>query len=216
MGVDLHQVKAIHLLALRLFLWRCTIRRVEHAHAHPQEIDVDTYSLGKTLIKKEEIQQRVKDLAAQIDADYQGKQLYIIAILKGAFIFMADLCRELSIDHTVDFMALSSYGQSMLQSGAVRIIMDLRQPIEGRHVLVVEDIVDSGSTLDYLIKVLKGRNPASLKTCVLVNKDREQLDVPIDYQGFSIPDVWVVGYGLDYAERYRTLPAIAALTLDQD
>jgi len=176
---------------------------------------VDTYSLGKTLIDAEELQQRVKEIAAQINTDYEGKELFIIAILKGAFIFMADLCRELDVKHMVDFMALSSYGQSMTQSGAVRIIMDLRQPIEGRHVLVVEDIVDSGSTLDYLLTVLQGRNPASLKTCVLVSKDREQLDVPIDYLGFSIPDVWVVGYGLDFAERYRTLPHIAELEKEQ-
>lgn len=170
------------------------------------------YHLGETLINQEQLQTRVAALAKQIDEDYRGKEpFYIIGILKGAFIFLADLSRALTVKHSVDFMALSSYGDSMTQSGAVRIIMDLREPIEGKHVLVVEDIIDSGTTLDYLMKILAGRNPASLRTCVLVNKERDQLQAPIDYQGFSIPDVWVVGYGLDYAERYRTLPYIAEL-----
>ena len=171
-----------------------------------------SYHLGQTLIHEDTLQERVQAIARQIDQDYSDKEpVYIIGILKGAFIFLADLSRRLTVKHSVDFMALSSYGDSMSPSGAVRIIMDLREPIDGRHVLVVEDIVDSGNTLDYLLNILAGRNPASLRTCVLVNKDREHLKVPINYQGFSIPDVWVVGYGLDYAERYRTLPYIAEL-----
>ena len=123
---------------------------------------------------------------------------------------MADLAREVKTPHVVDFMALSSYGLST-ESGAVRILMDLRAPIENEHLLIVEDIIDSGQTLSYLYNILKGRGPASLKTCILVRKERQSLDVPIDYLGFDIPDVWVVGYGLDYAERYRTLPYVAEL-----
>ena len=167
--------------------------------------------LAKILISPEDIQGRVKELAGQIDQDYGNlDRLYLIGILKGAFIFLADLTRQLSIPHTVDFMALSSYGKSS-SSGAVRILMDLREPIEGQHVLVVEDIIDSGHTLQYLYQVLKGRNPASLRSCVLVRKQRSEVDFPIDYLGFEIPDVWVVGYGLDLAEKHRTLPYIAEI-----
>ena len=167
--------------------------------------------LAKILISPEDIQGRVKELAGQIDQDYGNlDRLYLIGILKGAFIFLADLTRQLSIPHTVDFMALSSYGKSS-SSGAVRILMDLREPIEGQHVLVVEDIIDSGHTLRYLYQVLKGRNPASLRSCVLVRKQRSEVDFPIDYLGFEIPDVWVVGYGLDLAENHRTLPYIAEI-----
>jgi hypoxanthine phosphoribosyltransferase len=124
---------------------------------------------------------------------------------------MADLTRQLKVPHKVDFMAVSSYGKSTTLTGAVRILMDLREPVEGRHVVIVEDIVDTGSTLTYLYNMLKSRHPASLRTCVFVQKDRQSLDVPIDYLGFKIPDVWVVGYGLDYADAYRTLPYIAEL-----
>ena len=133
-----------------------------------------------------------------------------MGVLRGAFIFLADLTRHLLVPHVVDFMAVSSYGKTAV-SGAVRIVMDLREPVVGEHVLIVEDIVDSGKTLQYLYQTLRGRQPASLKTCALVSKQRAQVDVPIDYLGFRIPDVWVVGYGLDYADRYRTLPYIAEL-----
>lgn len=167
--------------------------------------------LARVLISSEEIDLRVRHLAAQIDADYHAvERLYIVGILKGAFIFLADLTRHLHIPHVVDFMALSSYGKTT-ESGAVRILMDLREPIEGQHVLIVEDIVDTGHTLHYLIEVLKGRKPASLRTCVLVRKTRENQHVDVDYLGFEIPDVWVVGYGLDYADMYRTLPYVAEL-----
>ena len=167
--------------------------------------------LARVLIPVEEIQARVSELARKISADYQNvDQLYLIGVLKGAFIFLADLTRQLDIPHLVDFMALSSYGKTTV-SGAVRIVMDLREPIEGQHVLIVEDIVDSGQTLSYLYRILKGRNPASLHTCVLLQKKRDSLDVPIDYLGFEIPDVWVVGYGLDFADKYRTLPYIGEL-----
>ena len=168
--------------------------------------------LARVLVSSEAIQQRVIELAGQISHDYSGAgRLYIIGILKGAFIFLADLTRQLGIPHVVDFMALSSYGRST-ESGAVRILMDLREPIEGQHVLIVEDIVDTGHTLTYLHHILQGRNPASLRTCALVRKMRDQADAPpVDYIGFDIPDVWVVGYGLDYADRYRTLPYVAEL-----
>jgi hypoxanthine phosphoribosyltransferase len=163
------------------------------------------------LIDESQIEDRVQELATQISRDYKGAgQLYIVGILKGAFIFMADLTRRLSIPHVVDFMALSSYGKSS-QSGAVRILMDLRQPVENQHVLIVEDIVDTGQTINYLNRILKGRKPASLRTCVLVQKEGKEQKVNVDYLGFVIPNVWVVGYGLDYAEQYRTLPYIAEL-----
>jgi len=167
--------------------------------------------LRRILIPTEEIRARVAALADQISNDYaDADSLYLVGILKGAFIFMADLTRALHIRHVVDFMALSSYGKSTT-SGAVRILMDLREPIEGRHVLIVEDILDTGHTLSYLYSILKGRNPASLRTCVLVRKRRPSLEFNIDYLGFEIPDVWVVGYGLDYADQYRTLPYIAEM-----
>jgi len=175
---------------------------------------VDIHSdIERVIVSQEEIQSRVVELAAQISADYADNgQLVVVGILKGAFIFLSDLTRRLTVPHRVDFMALSSYGQAATASGAVRIIMDLRVNVEARHVLVVEDIVDTGYTLHYLLNVLRTRNPASLRSCVLLSKpDRRQVDVPVDYLGFEIPDVWVVGYGLDYAEIHRTLPYIGAL-----
>ena len=159
----------------------------------------------------EQIQFRVKQLGDQISNDYADvEQLFLIGILKGAFIFLADLCRDLTVPHVVDFMAVSSYGKTAT-TGAVRLIMDLREPIDGQHAIIVEDIADSGKTLKYLYQVLQWHNPASLRTCVLLRKKKDILDVPIDYLGFDIPDAWVVGYGLDYADRFRTLPYIAEL-----
>ena len=167
--------------------------------------------LSRVVVSTDQIQTRVKELADQISSDFAGgESLYIVGILKGAFIFLADLTRNLDTPHTVDFMALSSYGKTTT-SGAVRILMDLREPIEGKHVILVEDIVDTGHTLDYLYRVLKSRKPASLNSCVLVRKERENLKIPINYLGFNIPDVWVVGYGLDFADKHRTLPYIAEL-----
>jgi hypoxanthine phosphoribosyltransferase len=167
--------------------------------------------LEKILVSEEQIQARVKQLADQISHDYAGvEQIYLIGILKGAFIFLADLCRHLKVQHIVDFMAVSSYGKTA-NTGAVRLIMDLREPIDGQHAIIVEDIADSGKTLKYLYQVLKWHNPASLKTCVLLRKNKDNLDVPINYLGFEIPNAWVVGYGLDYADHYRTLPYIAEL-----
>jgi hypoxanthine phosphoribosyltransferase len=172
-------------------------------HKHPD--------LERILISSDQIAARVKEMANQISHDFSGiDRLYIIGILKGAFIFLADLTRALEIPHVVDFMALSSYGKST-ESGAVRILMDLREPIENQHVLIVEDIIDSGRTLSYLYHILEGRKPASLHTCVLVRKQDHHVDLPVEYLGFDIPNVWVVGYGLDYADRYRTLPYVAEL-----
>ena len=167
--------------------------------------------LERILITTEEIQARVIELSNQITADFSdADQLYIVGILKGAFIFLADLTRHIQIDNTVDFMALSSYGKTTT-TGAVRILMDLREPIDGKHVLIVEDIVDTGNTLKYLHRILRGRKPASMRTCALLRKPREEIDIPIDYLGFDIPDEWVVGYGLDFAEKHRTLPYIATI-----
>lgn len=169
--------------------------------------------IERVLIDAETIQNRVDELAARINTDYTDvDELLLVCILKGAFIFTADLTRRLHIPHVVDFMALSTYGMGTETSGEVRIIMDLRQPIAGRHVLIVEDIVDTGLTLDYLYHTLKSRGVVSLRSCVLSSKlDKRKVEVNIDYLGFEIPDVWVVGYGLDYADRHRTLPYIGEL-----
>ena len=166
------------------------------------------------LISRDQIAARVRDLAAQIDSDYAtAGELVLIGVLKGSFIFLADLARCLRIRHRVEFIAVSSYGdRESTDSGAVRLLMDVRHDIGGKHVLVVEDIVDTGHTLAYLLRLLEAREPASLKACTLLRKpDRKEVDVPIAYLGFDIADVWVVGYGLDFAERYRTLPDICAV-----
>jgi len=162
------------------------------------------------------IAERVSELAEAISRDYAGvEELHLVGVLRGAFIFLADLARRLTVPRRVDFIALSSYEDESTTSGAVRLIMDVRTPLEGHHVLVVEDIVDTGYTLEYLLKILKARGPASLKTCVLLEKpDRLKVPTTVDYLGFSIPDEWVVGYGLDYADRYRTLPYIGVVEPD--
>lgn len=168
--------------------------------------------LARVIISESDIRGRVTELADEITRDYSDDdELYMIGILKGAFIFLADLSRQIEVPHIVDFMALSSYGKTTTTTGAVRILMDLREPVEGRNILLVEDIVDTGHTLSYLYKTLQGRRPATLRTCILLQKERDSLDVPIDYLGFTIPDVWVVGYGLDFADKHRTLPFIAEL-----
>ncbi|UCE88006.1 MAG: hypoxanthine phosphoribosyltransferase [Deltaproteobacteria bacterium] len=168
------------------------------------------------LIPEAEVRSRVEALARQISEDYAAvDELLLVGVLKGAFIFLADLSRCLTIPRSIDFIAVSSYAHSSRTSGAVRLVMDLRTPIEGRHVLVVEDILETGYTLEYLVDVLAARKPASLKTCVLVRKQRRQkVQATVDYLGFEIPDVWVVGYGLDYAERNRTLPYIGVIEPD--
>lgn len=167
----------------------------------------------QVLLSEEAITGRVDALARQISADYAGRgELVLVGVLKGAFIFLADLARRLTVPHRVDFIALSSYQNATQSTGIVRLIMDLRTSIEGKHVLIVEDIVDTGYTLEYLGRTLGARQPASLKVCVLLRKlDRHEVEVSIDYLGFDIPDAWVVGYGLDYADRYRTLPYIGVI-----
>lgn len=169
--------------------------------------------LERVLIDAATIERRVHEMAKLVSADCpEAEQLIVVGVLKGAFIFLADLCRRLTVRHRVDFISLSSYANSATASGVVRMVMDLKTNIAGRHVLIVEDIVDSGCTLDYLMRNLATRNPASLRSCVLLSKpERREVEVAIDYLGFEIPDVWVVGYGLDYADTYRTLPFIAEL-----
>jgi len=172
-------------------------------------------SVERVLLEEKTIQDRTQALAEQISADYAGirnEDFILVGVLKGAFIFMADLTRRLTVPHRVDFIALSSYQDKAMATGAVRLIMDTRADMAGRHVLIVEDIVDTGYTLDYLQRLFRARSPASLRSCVLLSKpERRQVEVEIDYLGFNIPDVWVVGYGLDFADRFRTLPYIAAL-----
>ena len=167
----------------------------------------------QTLISEGDILERVDELAAQISLDYAEKsEIVLVGVLKGAFIFLADLSRRLSIPRRIEFIAVSSYEQGSTRSGAVRLVMDVRRSIEGKHVLVVEDIVDTGHTLHYLIDMLKSRNPASVRTCTLLHKaHRTEVDVNIDYKGFTIGDEWVVGYGLDYDEKDRTLPYIGVI-----
>jgi len=164
----------------------------------------------EVLISEEEIQARVLDLAAEISADYaDADDLVMVGVLKGSFIFLADLSRRLSIPRTIEFIAVSSYGNGSVSSGAVRLVMDVRGNIEGKHVLIVEDIVDTGHTLKYLIGMMKSHRPASVKTAALVRKaESAEVEVTIDYLGFDIGDEWVVGYGLDFAEKNRTLPYI--------
>jgi len=168
------------------------------------------------LISEEEIQSRVLELAEQISADYgDNDELVMVGVLKGSFIFLADLSRRLSIPRTIEFIAVSSYGSGSRSSGAVRLVMDVRGNIEGKHVLIVEDIVDTGHTLKYLIGMLESHRPASVRTCALVRKaESAEVDVMVDYVGFEIGDEWVVGYGLDYAEQNRTLPYIGIVTPD--
>jgi hypoxanthine phosphoribosyltransferase len=164
----------------------------------------------EVLISEEEIQARVLELAAEISADYEdADDLVMVGVLKGSFIFLADLSRRLSIPRTIEFIAVSSYGNGSVASGAVRLVMDVRGNIEGKHVLIVEDIVDTGHTLKYLIGMMKSHRPASVKTAALVRKaESAEVEVTIDYLGFDIGDEWVVGYGLDFAEQNRTLPYI--------
>ena len=167
------------------------------------------------LIGEREIKRRVEELAVQISVDYADKApLVLIGILKGAFMFLADLSRRLNIPRVVEFIAVSSYEHSSVATGAVRLIMDVRESIEGKHVLIVEDIVDTGQTLHYLMEMLATRNPASLRTCALLQKPgRTKVDLAVDYVGFNIPNDWVVGYGLDYAEKDRTLPFIGTIDI---
>jgi hypoxanthine phosphoribosyltransferase len=172
---------------------------------------MDKYTKN-VMISEEEIKVKIKELGAQISKDYQGKDLLMICVLKGAVVFMADLIREVKIPVDIDFMAVSSYGSSTSSSGVVRILKDLNESIENKHIIIVEDIVDTGLTLKYLVENLKSRGPASIKICTFLDKpERRKADITPDYCGYSIPDEFVVGYGLDFAEKYRNLPYVAVL-----
>jgi hypoxanthine phosphoribosyltransferase len=169
-------------------------------------------AVGQILVQPDDLAHRVKELAAEISRDYEGKDLLLVGVLKGAVFFLSDLMRHLEVPCEVDFMAVSSYGSSTESSGVVRIMKDLDTAIDGRDVLVVEDIVDSGLTLKYLLRTLSARNPSSLEVCALLEKpERRKVDLRIRYTGFEIPNRFVIGYGLDHAERYRNLPYVAVL-----
>ena len=168
--------------------------------------------VGEILVQRDDLHRRVGELGTQISADYEGRELLLVGVLKGAVFFLSDLMRHLEVPCSVDFMAVASYGSSTDTSGVVRILKDLDAPIEGREVLIVEDIVDSGLTLSYLLRTLRARNPASLEVCALLTKpERRKVDLPIKYVGFEIPNRFAIGYGLDYDERYRNLPYVATL-----
>jgi hypoxanthine phosphoribosyltransferase len=172
-------------------------------------------AVGEVLIESDALQARIAELGAEISQEYEGRDLLLVGVLKGAVFFMADLMRELSVPCEIDFMAISSYGAATDSSGVVRILKDLDANIAGRHVLVVEDIIDSGLTLSYLMRSLKARKPASLEICALLTKpERREIEVPVKFVGFEIPNKFVIGYGLDFAERYRNLPYVAVLHPD--
>ncbi|MGX6448851.1 hypoxanthine phosphoribosyltransferase [Patulibacter sp. S7RM1-6] len=170
-------------------------------------------NIGEILIQADELQARVADLGAEISKDYEGREVLLVCVLKGAVLFVSDLMRQITVPCEIDFMAVSSYGSATRSSGVVRILKDLDGSIEGKHVLIVEDIIDSGLTLQYLLRNLRSRNPASLEICSLLTKpSRREVEIPIAYTGFELPDRYAVGYGLDLAQRYRNLPYVAALT----
>ena len=168
--------------------------------------------VGEVLIEEDRLQERIRELGRELSQDYAGRELLLVGVLKGAVFFMADLMRSLTVPCEIDFMAISSYGAATDSSGVVRILKDLDINIEGRDVLVVEDIIDSGLTLSYLMRNLEAREPASLEVCALLTKpERREIDVPVRYIGFEIPNRFVIGYGLDFAERYRNLPYVGVL-----
>ena len=168
--------------------------------------------IGDVLVQADDLQHRVRALGAEISRDYEGRELLLVGVLKGAIFFLSDLMRHIDVPCEVDFMAVASYGSATDSSGVVRILKDLDAAIEGRHVLIVEDIVDSGLTLQYLLRSLQARNPASLEVCALLTKpERRKVDLPTRYVGFEIPNRFAIGYGLDHAERFRNLPYVASL-----
>ena len=179
------------------------------------EADVADEAVGEILIGEQELQARIAELGVEISRDYAGRDLLLVGVLKGAVFFMADLMRELTVPCEIDFMAISSYGAGTDSSGVVRILKDLDINISGRDVLVVEDIIDSGLTLSYLMRSLKARKPATVEICALLTKpERREVEVPVAYVGFEIPNKFVIGYGLDFDERYRNLPYVAVLHPD--
>lgn len=169
----------------------------------------------KVLVSEEEVEKRIRDLGEKISKDYEGKQVHLICVLKGGVFFMCELAKRITVPVSMDFMSVSSYGDGTTSSGVVKIAKDLDESLEGKDVLVVEDIIDSGRTLSYLLEILKKRNPNSMKLCTLLDKpERRVMDVNVDYVGFNIPDEFVVGYGLDYAQKYRNLPFIGVVEPD--
>jgi hypoxanthine phosphoribosyltransferase len=179
------------------------------------ELEQIEQAVGEILIREDDLQARIRELGRELSVDYAGREVLLLGVLKGAVFFMADLMRAITVPCEIDFMAISSYGASTDSSGVVRILKDLDINIEGRHVLVVEDIVDSGLTLSYLLRNLESRDPASLEVCALLTKpERREMEVPVRYIGFEIPNKFVIGYGLDFAERYRNLPYVGVLHAD--
>jgi hypoxanthine phosphoribosyltransferase len=173
---------------------------------------VSDEQIGEVLVTREDLTRRVTELGVEISRDYEGRDLVMVGVLKGAVLFIADLMRELTVPCEIDFMAVSSYGSSTDSSGVVRILKDLEAPIEGRDVLIVEDIIDSGLTLQYLIRNLKARSPRTLEVCALLTKpERRRVDLPTRYVGFEIPNRFAIGYGLDHAQKYRNLNYVAVL-----
>ena len=169
----------------------------------------------RVLLTEEEVDARIKAIGEQISKDYEGKEVHLICVLKGGSFFMCELAKRITVPVSLDFMSVSSYGTETKSSGVVKIVKDLDETIMGKDVIVIEDIIDSGRTLSYLLEMLKDRKPASLRLCTLLDKpDRRVVDVNIDYTGFAIPDEFVVGYGLDYAQKYRNLPYIGIVELD--
>ena len=169
----------------------------------------------KVLLSEEEVDARIKQIAAQISREYAGREIHITCVLKGGVFFTCELAQRITVPVSLDFMSVSSYGDDTKSSGVVKIVKDLDQPLIGKDVLIVEDIIDSGRTLSYLLRILKGRHPASIKLCTLLDKpERRVTDVEVDYCCFNIPDEFVVGYGLDYAQKYRNLPYIGVVELE--
>ncbi len=174
---------------------------------------IDPSFIEEVLVPPDVLQARIAELGAEISRDYAGKDLMLLAVLKGSVLFLSDLMRSITVPHSIDFMATSSYGNALESSGVVRILKDLDASIQGLDVLIVEDIIDTGHTLDYLVRILRARMPRSLEICTLLNKpSRREVPVPVKYIGFDIPDRFVLGYGLDFSEKYRNLPYVAVLS----
>ena len=168
------------------------------------------------LIEEEKVDKRIEELGKKISEEYAGKEVHLICILKGSIFFTCELAKRITVPVTIDFMSCSSYGDGTKSSGVVKLVKDLDEPLEGKNVIVIEDIIDSGRTLSYLLEILSARKPASLKLCTLLDKpDRRVMPVHVDYTGFEIPDEFVVGYGLDYDQRYRNLPYIGVLSFSE-